>query len=145
MIKTRFDDDINQLADLAKHIKQASEQQSQPLLSAYLDRLNHLMGNGWHYALGSDNEIDKALLPEHYLLQRKRTIQRLQLSLGACAMEYRSTGENSPASDKAIADYHGIYRELVRISGEILALDPDAELPDELMPADYVQFWLNSI
>lgn len=71
-----------------------------------------------------------------------QAIENLQIKLGHCAEKYRASAPNSSSNKQALADYYAAYGELVRIAGRNIALDPDSELPDELMPQEYVDYWL---
>lgn len=66
----------------------------------------------------------------------------LQIKLGNLAAQYRSSSEDSPEHYQALKEYYTVFQELVQLCGEIVGLDPDAELPDHLMPKEYVEFWL---
>nr|WP_294922251.1 hypothetical protein [uncultured Flavobacterium sp.] len=67
----------------------------------------------------------------------------LQIKLGNLAAQYRSSSEGSPEHYQALKEYYAVFRELVQLCGKIIVgLDPDAELPDHLMPKEYVEYWL---
>jgi hypothetical protein len=66
----------------------------------------------------------------------------LQMKLASLATQYRSSAENSEAHHQALAEYYITFQQLVACCGKIIALDPDAELPDRLMPKEYVGYWL---
>ncbi|WP_299220238.1 hypothetical protein [uncultured Aquimarina sp.] len=136
---TNYNDKLKNLADLSKKIKQAEFQEKELLTDEYLRQLNDLIRSGWSYALGKENEIDETLLPKSYLTLRHQVIENLQIQLGYCAERYRA----SASDDKeTIIEYHKVFQELIRITGTIIGLDPDSELPDKDMPKDYVDFWL---
>lgn len=54
---------------------------------------------------------------------------------------YRSESDENTRK-KIIEHYHETYYKMVKLNKGIIALDPDAELPDSLMPKEYVDFWL---
>jgi hypothetical protein len=70
-------------------------------------------------------------------------IERLQMELSDLAMQYRSSEKYSEAHHQALYGYYKTFQQVVKLNGGIFALDPDAELPDELMPKEYVDYWLN--
>jgi len=74
--------------------------------------------------------------------QRNKVISDLKIQLGTWAERYRAAAMGSKDDIDAIAGYHKTFAELLRINGDIIALDPDAELPDHDMPRVYVDFWL---
>ena len=59
-------------------------------------------------------------------------------------MQYRSAEENSTQHYEALKAYYATFKELTRLNGGIKALDLDAELPDHLMPKEYINYWLNN-
>ncbi len=69
-------------------------------------------------------------------------IETLQMRLSDFATQYRAS-KNDSEEHRALTEYYKTFEQLVKINGGIIALDPDAELPDELMPKAYVDFWLN--
>lgn len=142
MINNQFDTEIKALADAARKIHGAPENQQAALIQDYVKQLQALLKQGWNYVLGKENEIREDLLPPQYVAQRNQVIENLQIKLGRCAEKYRAAIPNSPSDKQALADYYETYNELVRVNGGIIALDPDAELPDDLMPKDYVDYWL---
>lgn len=66
----------------------------------------------------------------------------LETQLGRLSMMYRSESTEN-ATKKIIEHYHETYYKMVKLNKGIIALDPDAELPDYLMPKEYVEYWLN--
>jgi len=72
------------------------------------------------------------------------SIAGLQMKLSNLAAQYRSAEENSELHHKALKEYYSTFEKIVELNGGILALDPDAELPDSFMPKAYVDYWLNS-
>jgi len=72
------------------------------------------------------------------------SIAGLQMELSNLASQYRSAQENSELHHKVLKEYYSTFEKIVELNGEILALDPDAELPDSFMPKAYVDYWLNS-
>lgn len=101
-----------------------------------------MLNKGWLGALPKALEIDVIHLPKRYIDQRNSVIDMLQCSLATWASAYRSAPENSDEDRYIIARYHETFEELIEIIGEIIGLDPDAELPDELMPKKYTEYWL---
>lgn len=143
MINNDFNAERKILSDLAQKIKGTPENQQAELIQSYVKQIQVLLNQGWTYALGKENEIREDLLPPRYVKQRNKIIEDLQIKLGRCAEKYRAAIPNSVSDKKALAEYYETYNELVRINGGIIALDPDAELPDDLMPKEYVEYWLN--
>lgn len=110
-------------------------------LSSWLDWYDGLFFRGATNIPALDTLI-KTSYPQQYTCQQNTLIENLQIKLGRCAEKYRAAIPNSPSDKQALADYYETYNELVRVNGGIIALDPDAELPDDLMPKDYVDYWL---
>lgn len=75
-------------------------------------------------------------------MKNSTEVDILQIKLGKLAVQYRSSLEESPEHYHALNEYYAVFQELVQLCGEIVALDPDAELPDNLMPKEYVEYWL---
>ena len=99
-----------------------------------------LLTDGWTWALGAKFDIDDNLLPDKYIRQRAAVLDSLEIGLGRMATAFRSA--IGPAdSMEAISTYHKIFAEHLRLCGRILAFDPDSELPDRLMPQEYVDHW----
>lgn len=144
MINNQFETAIDSLINLAKKINQ-TDPVDPALVTGYTAELNNLMGQGWDYALGKENELNERLMPAAYIAQRDEVIDDLQIRLSKLATKYRAAPENSNADKKAIADYHETYAELVRINGGVIGLDPDAELPNDLMPQIHKDFWANAV
>ncbi|GAA4276716.1 hypothetical protein [Aquimarina mytili] len=137
-----YDDSIRELVVLSKLVERTGDPEKRKLIKEYLQKLNDLMLNGWCYALGKDNEIDENLLPEKYLSLRYKVIEDLEMHLASCAKRYRASTSGAIEDKQAITDYRKTFEELIRITGKIIGLDPDAELPDNLMPKIYVDYWL---
>lgn len=75
-------------------------------------------------------------------MKDEKLVEKLQIRLGRCARKYRASLPDSDQERAALHDYYETFNELVRVNGSIIGLDPDSELPDNLMPKDYVDFWL---
>lgn len=75
-------------------------------------------------------------------MKNEQLIEDLQIKLGRCAGRYRASLPDSDQEKAALADYYKTFNELVLVNGGIIGLDPDSELPDSLMPKEYVDFWL---
>lgn len=75
-------------------------------------------------------------------MKNEELIEKLQIQLGRCAGRYRASPPDSDQERAALDDYYETFNEMVRVNGSIIGLDPDSELPDNLMPEDYVNFWL---
>lgn len=69
-------------------------------------------------------------------------VDHLHIKLANLATQYRLSLDGSFEHSQALKEYYFVFQELVQLSGEIVALDPDAELPDRLMPKEYVEYWL---
>ena len=141
VINKNYDAELQELTNLATKIKTSVISGREILIKEYKQQLNELILNGWSYALGKEQELEESLLPNRYINQRNRVIDDLQIELGYCAERYRSVATGSKDDVESIAEYHKTFAELLRINGKIIALDPDAELPDAEMPKDYVDFW----
>ncbi len=135
-----FIQEIDEIVKIAKQINTGAYDGN--LVDEYLNKLDSLLRKGWDYAFYRENEINESMLPDRYLKQRNQIIENLQIKLGRCAVKYRSAIPNSPSDKRAIAEYYETFDELIRVNGGIIGLDPDSELPDELMPKEYVDFWL---
>jgi hypothetical protein len=135
-----FIQEIDEIVKIAKQINTGTYDDN--LVSEYLNKLNSLLRKGWDYAFYRENEIDESMLPDQYLKQRNQIIENLQIKLGQCAVKYRSAIPNSSSDKRALTEYYETFDELIRVNGGIIGLDPDSELPDELMPKEYVDFWL---
>lgn len=70
-------------------------------------------------------------------------IEKLQIKLSHLAAQYRASEENSEQEQQILNEYYKTFEQLVTLNGGIIGLDPDAELPDSLMPKNYVDFWPN--
>lgn len=75
-------------------------------------------------------------------MKDKTDVDKLHMKLSDLAAQYRSSLEESPEHYESIKEYYEVFQELVKQSGGIVGLDPDAELPDRLMPKEYVEYWL---
>lgn len=75
-------------------------------------------------------------------MKQNTDIDNLHIKLGHLATQYRSSLEESPEHSQSLTEYYAVFQELVQRCGTIVALDPDAELPDHLMPKKYVEYWL---
>lgn len=140
--KPDVDAAIKQLGQLAQRFRTAAVGSPRDSLAGqYQTDLDRLLDSGWPGALGADNEIPDDLLPARYLAQRAKVIEDLEIQLGNCATRYRSAPKGSAQNTDAIQEYHRVFAELLRITGKVIGLDPDAELLDEDMPKAYVDYW----
>lgn len=140
MTNNDFSQEVNSIIQIAKKINIKTPADNQ-LVNDYVNELKFLLNKGWKYAFYRADEIDEALLPDKYIKQRNQVIEDLQIKLGQFAVKYRAAIPNSSSEKRALAEYYETFDELVRINGGILALDPDTELPDSLMPKEYLAFW----
>jgi hypothetical protein len=99
--------------------------------------LEQLYQSGWDYVLGWENELPDEHLPARYLQRRAQVINELEGELANIASRYRGCQEGSEAEKKTIADYHEVMKELFRVAHMESTIDPDSELPEELMPQAY--------
>ncbi len=127
--------------DLADKINDKPWGNSQLLEGEYNKYLNQLLDMGWSYALGKQREIHDSKMPSRYIKQRDEIIDELQIRLGDCAGRYRSSEEGTQEDHDSIKDYYDTFSELIMINGGLIGLDPDSELPDELMPKIYMDYW----
>lgn len=89
---------------------------------------------------GDTSEIVKNILKNNGKINE---IDFLQTELAVVASMYHSEPENSPNGNNILKRYTTIFNKLIELNKGIIALDPDAELPDSLMPREYVDFWLS--
>lgn len=71
------------------------------------------------------------------------SIEGLQIKLSELAAKYRSSEEDSELHHQVLKEYYSTFQQLVALNGGIIGLDPDAELPERLMPKEYVEYWHN--
>ena len=134
---------IGGLGNLARDHSAAGDAAGRDRIAAeYCKRLDDLIDGGWSGALGANNELPDDLLPQRYLDQRAKVMEDLEIQLANCAARYRGAPAGSKEDADAIAEYHRVFDELLRVAGKPVGLDPDAELPDDLMPKVYVNYWL---
>ncbi len=89
---------------------------------------------------GDTSKIVKEILKNNGKINE---IDFLQTELAVVASMYRSEPENSTNENNILKRYTTIFNKLIELNKGIIALDPDAELPDSLMPKEYVDFWLS--
>lgn len=78
-----------------------------------------------------------------HTMELDENLDGLQIKLSRLAAQYRSAEEHSELHHQVVQEYYSTFEKLVELNGGILALDPDAELPDAFMPKAYVDYWLN--
>ncbi|WP_445456701.1 tetratricopeptide repeat protein [Flavobacterium sp. HNIBRBA15423] len=88
---------------------------------------------------GDTSEIVKEILMNKGKIDE---INFLQIQLATLACMYRSEPENSENNTNILESYYETFNKLMQLNKSIIGLDPDAELPDHLMPKEYVDFWL---
>lgn len=88
---------------------------------------------------GDTSEIVKEILINKGKIDE---INFLQIQLATLACMYRSEPENSENNTNILESYYKTFNRLMQLNKSIIGLDPDAELPDHLMPKEYVDFWL---
>ena len=103
--------------------------------------LNELYEVGWDYALGWLNELPDEYLPQRYIHRRSQILDQLESELGMLAIQFRSSETRSPAQRQAIERYQRVMDEMFRIGHWHGEPDVEAQLPDELMPSSYHEFW----
>jgi len=130
---------LERLAEIAKAWRASGAETAPPAqVDAFRRLLDQLYAQEWDYALGEQNELPDSQLPERYLTRRAELLDDLELELGEVATEWvKSRG--GPGEAAALRRYAEVMEELFRIghwSGE-----PDFEslLPDDLMPAVYLE------
>ncbi|MGH9197539.1 MAG: hypothetical protein ACRD1T_17580 [Acidimicrobiia bacterium] len=103
--------------------------------------LGELYQTGWDYVLGWENELPDQYLPQRYLERRKDVIHQLELDLGYLSTEWRA-GKGGPEREAEIlAAYEQAMKELYRIGHWSGEPDIQSQLPDELMPQVYHDYW----
>lgn len=69
-------------------------------------------------------------------------INFLQLELAQLASAYRSETKKSNKEQLILEQYYNRFNKIVKLNNGFIELAPDAELPNNLMPNEYVAFWL---
>ncbi len=134
---------IAELSAAARAFAAAADAVTRDRIAAdFSEMLGELMNGGWTGALGAANELPDERLPKAYLDQRAKVITDLHIQLANLAADYRGSPDGSKEEAEAIRNYHRVFDELLHVTGEPIGLGPDAELPDDLMPKVYVDFWL---
>jgi hypothetical protein len=70
-------------------------------------------------------------------------IDKLEIRLSDLAIKWRSTHFQGNLEDasKAIEEYHSTMDQLWLLGWDGEVLPPEAELPDELMPQYFIEYW----
>jgi hypothetical protein len=129
---------IQSLGDIARSWRQ---KKSHDLEAQYTKYLNELYKMGWDYALGEDGELLDEQMPARYLQRRDEIIDSLESELGRLAMKFRGAQDGSEEEAETIRHYHRTMEELFRIGHWHGEPEWDAQLPDQLMPQVYHDFW----
>lgn len=64
----------------------------------------------------------------------------LHTKLADLATQYRASVSISEQNE-IISNYYKVYEQFIQFHGCIIPLDPDAELPDDIMPKEYTDLW----
>ncbi|VXB20356.1 conserved membrane hypothetical protein [Flavobacterium sp. 9AF] len=96
------------------------------------------------FAKEAQEKGDNSKIVQEILMNKGKIneVDFLETQLGRLAVMYRSESDEN-ATKNIIAHYHKIFYKMVKIEKEIFALDPDAELPDNVMPKEYIDFFIN--
>jgi hypothetical protein len=96
---------------------------------------------GWNGLLGWRDELPDEYLPEWYLARRAERLDTLERDLGRFAEGWGRSKDHPSQREMFYEAYVNTLEELFRIghwSGEPAA---ESQLPDELMPKVYREFW----
>ena len=111
------------------------------LVQQFRDTLDALYATGWNSALGWENELPDQFLPERYLRRRRQVLDVLEDALGHHAITFRASEPGSKEEREAIARYHETMEELFRIGHWSGEPDAESQLPRNLMPRVYRDYW----
>jgi hypothetical protein len=106
-----------------------------------METLRALYDTGWDYALGQEREIPDEYLPPHYIARRTAIIDALETDLAELSTRYRGTSDGSPEEARVLAEYARTMEELFRIGHWSGEPDVESQLPHELMPRVYHDYW----
>lgn len=139
-----IDDILEQLSTLAAQWRSRgsapARSEQMPLAEQFLAGLDRLYALGWDYALGWRSELPDEYLPARYLERRAAVLEALEDELAYLAMAYR--GSETDQSESAIlADYERVMNELFHIGHWSGEPDAESQLPRQMMPQVYREYW----
>jgi hypothetical protein len=69
--------------------------------------------------------------------EQKHTLQKLEISLGHLAAEWRGSFNDPEIQDSIVRQYHVAVQRLYELGWNEI-IDIESELPEELMPREYL-------
>lgn len=138
------DDLMHELGALAEEWRRRGGQglthELEEITARYHEALNALYTLGWDHALGWRNELPDDRMPARYVQRRNEILEALEDELAYLAMDYRRSAD--PAEEaRIVAAYERTMDELFRIGHWTGEPDPESQLPRDLMPAAYKEYW----
>ena len=81
------------------------------------------------------------------MTKEEEKIDKLEVRLSRLAMKWRSSHSQKELEDasKIVAEYHTTMNQLWSLGWDGSDLLPDSELPDELMPKYFLEYWQRKI
>lgn len=138
------DDLIQELGALAEEWRRRGGKgpahELEQLAEQYGEKLSALYALGWDHALGWRNELPDGWLPERYVRRRGEIIEALEDELAYLAMDYRSSAD-AAEEQRVLAAYEQVMNELFRIGHWSGEPDAESQLPRDVMPAVYKEYW----
>jgi hypothetical protein len=136
----RLLDEIRQVADRWRATDPASAQQA-GLVEQFQSLLSDLYGGGWDDVLGWQSELPDEFLPQRYVDRRAERIDGLEIELARSAEGWRRSKDNLTERDLYYEAYATAMEELFRIGHWSGEPDAESQLPYDLMPQVYKEFW----
>lgn len=103
--------------------------------------LAELYTTGWDGALGWENELPDESMPKRYLARRMALIDDLENRLGRFSMAWRRSPKGSDEKRQQYEAYTSSMEELFRIGHWSGEPDAESQLPYDLMPQVYKDYW----
>ncbi len=103
--------------------------------------LARLYESGWDDALGWQRELPDEFLPARYLTRRAQRIDELEIDLARFSAGWRRSREHPSERAAYYEAYRDTIDELFRVGHWAGEPDAESQLPYELMPESYKQFW----
>ena len=107
----------------------------------YRKALDDLYATGWDDALGWEDELPDERLPQRYLARRAAIIDDLESRLARFSMAWRRAPRESDERRQLHEAYTSAMDELFRIGHWSGEPDAESQLPYDLMPQSYRDFW----